>query len=227
MRYCRGLGARKKPDRRKASELPVPKIPRVADASRETLEEITRQVQLSAVDAPEIVIGEAPAGRETLSAIAEELAMSLGRSPQNTLPYGDKISNAPGARTPRKGAVMSSAPEIVVSHSPAGRNTLSAIEEELRGRDVSSPTIEIAEAIVDEGPLPEAFEILEMVSFVVRGKDVARLSSEALRRRFVEEHLVHRLPGGSMEGVERVEVSPWTLRGSVMVRVFCRVRDAD
>jgi hypothetical protein len=231
------LAARKKPDRRRAVPEPrakavdpgfqtsSPEIRVAAVASpRSTDEDITVQYTRSAPegDAPEIVIGEAPAGRETLSAIAEELALHMGRSPQTTLPYGDRISNAPGAKTP-KSRTMSSAPDIVVTQGPAGRSTLSAIEEELTARDASSPMIEITEGDPDVELIPDAFEVFEMATFVVRGREIARLSSEALRRRFVEDHLLHRLPAQSMDRVDRVDVTPWTARGTVVVRVWCRV----
>ena len=67
------------------------------------------------------------------------------------------------------------------------------------------------------------FAIFEMLTFVVQGPETASLSSEALRRRFVEEHLLQRLPAKSMAQVERVDVTPWTVRGTVVVRVWCKV----
>jgi hypothetical protein len=231
VRYCLGLAARKKPERRKDPD-PV-RAPGSVRALRsgagaslaagsqdfQTLEDVTQQ-RLK-IDAPEIVIGRAPMGRETLSAIEEELAESVGRAPQATLPYGDRISNAPGAKAPHN--ALASAPEIVVSQAPAGRSTLSAIEEELRVREASAPSIEIVDSCAEEERIPEDFEVFEMATFIVRGRDIARLSSEALRRRFVEEHLLHRLPAHSMDGVGRVEVTPWTVRGTVVVRVWCRI----
>ncbi len=139
-------------------------------------------------DGPEISVVEGPAGRETLAVIAEE-ARPL-RAPQDTLNYGDRISNAPGAKTP--------------SRAPA------PMLEAVASAPVSSAS---------EMP----FAIFEMLTFVVQGPEIAQLSSDAVRRRFVEEHLLHRLPAKNMAQVDRVDVTPWTVRGTVVVRVWCKL----
>ncbi len=138
-------------------------------------------------DAPEISVVEGPAGRETLAVIAEE-ARPL-RAPQDTLNYGDRISNAPGAKTP--------------SRAPA------------------APATSEAGAPASTSEMP--FAVFEMLTFVVQGPEIAQLSSEAVRRRFVEEHLLHRLPAQDMARVDRVDVTPWTVRGTVVVRVWCKL----
>jgi hypothetical protein len=66
------------------------------------------------------------------------------------------------------------------------------------------------------------YEIFEMVTFVVRG-DLARFSSSSARRRFVAERLLHRLPVNTIEEIDRVDVTPWTVHATVVVRVWCRV----
>lgn len=185
----------------------VPSAPDVklsyATAGRETLAAIEAELtapQLSSVEAPLIEISEAPAGRETMAAIAEELAEAM-RPRQNTLPYGDRISNAPGApapkRTPlpRPPAQSDDAPEVTIDAEPA------------------PPTARLA---------PEALEVFELLTFIIRGSGVGDLSTDALRRRFVEEHLLHRVPSGSMADVERIEVTPWTAKGTMVVRIWCR-----
>jgi hypothetical protein len=143
-------------------------------------------------DAPEVSFAEGPVGRETLALIAEE-ARPL-RAPQSTLNYGDRISNAPGAKTP--------------SRAPA---PLSAGEPKARAAS--------SESSAAEAP----FAIFEMLTFVVQGPEIAQLSSDAVRRRFVEEHLLHRLPAKNMAQVDRVDVTPWTVRGTVVVRVWCKI----
>jgi hypothetical protein len=130
---------------------------------------------------PEITIREGVAGRETLAAILEE-TRPLARGPLTTLPYGDRVSNAPGAKTP------STAP------APAA----------------SAPTT-------------NGVEIFEMMTYVVRGVEAARLSSDALRRQFVQENLLFRLPTQSMDDIDRVDVTPWTVQGTLVVRVWCRL----
>jgi hypothetical protein len=63
-----------------------------------------------------------------------------------------------------------------------------------------------------------------MLTFVVRGSEAQRMSNDASRQRFVEEHLLQRLPVASMADIDRVEVTPWTAPGALVVRVWCRVR---
>ena len=130
-------------------------------------------------DAPEVSVVEGPAGRETLALIAE-LARPI-RSEQTTLSYGDRISNAPGAKTPSR------APMPPTEQAPA------------------------------------ALAIFEMLTFVVQGAAIASLSSESVRRRFVEEHLLQRVPAQDMTRVERIDVTPWTVQDTVVVRVWCKI----
>ncbi|HEY4104357.1 MAG TPA: hypothetical protein VGM44_10715 [Polyangiaceae bacterium] len=200
----------------------------------------------SADDAPEVSVSESVAGRDTLALIAE--APHPGRTMQSTLNYGDRISNAPGAKTPSRLPAplhsvartppQSSAPEISVTQGVVGRETLAAITAELipsarepaiESRDAEkAPAARIAgtraEALtIDESVNQTPFAIFEMLTFVVQGPETTSLSSEALRRRFVEEHLLHRLPAKNMAQVDRVDVTPWTVRGTVVVRVWCKV----
>ena len=174
-------------------------------AGRDTMAAIEEELaapRVSAAEAPMIEISEAPAGRETLAAIAEELAESM-RPRLNTLPYADKISNAPGARSPSRApappaprpASADDGPEVTVSVEPA------------------PPTPRLA---------PEVLEIFELLTFIIRGSGVGDLSTDALRRRFVAEHLLHRVPSGSIDDVERIEVTPWTAKGTMVMRVWCR-----
>jgi hypothetical protein len=109
----------------------------------------------------------------------------------------------------------SSTPEIVVNETVAERDTLSAIMEEARGS-----------VHTRESSIPElsALEIFEMLTFVVRGSEAQRMSSDTSRQRFVEEHLLQRLPVASMADIDRVEVTPWTAPGTLIIRVWCRVR---
>jgi len=130
-------------------------------------------------DGPEVSVVEGPAGRETLALIAD-LARPM-RKPQSTIDYGDRISNAPGSKTPSR------APAPAKAKKPA------------------TPTI------------------FEMLTFVVQGAEVASLASEAQRRHFVEAHLLQRLPTKTMTEVDRIDVTPWTVQDTVVVRVWCKV----
>ena len=205
-----------------------------------------RVAQDSVDDGPEVSVVEAPAGRETLALIAE--AVQPVRAEQSTLSYGDRIANAPGAKTPSRApgplhsvaraATQSSAPEISITESAVGRETLAVIAAELvptaREGALESPapgtasvSVSPASARAEAPTIDESanagFAIFEMLTFVVQGPETASLSSEALRRRFVEEHLLERLPAKNMAQVDRVDVTPWTVRGTVVVRVWCKL----
>jgi hypothetical protein len=184
-----------------------------ASAGRDTMAAIEEELaapSLSTTEAPVIEISETPAGRETMAAIAEELADAM-RPRMNTLPYDDKIKNAPGAKSPSKmpapratplptqpRAQLDDGPELTVTTSPL---------------EASPPTPRLA---------PDELEIFELLTFIIRGNKVGDLSTDALRRRFVQDHLLHRVPGGSIDAVERIEVTPWTAKGTMVVRVWCR-----
>ena len=75
-------------------------------------------------------------------------------------------------------------------------------------------------------PAPKAaangIEIFELLTFIVRGNKLGDLTTDPLRRRFVEQNLLHRVPSGSMDTVERIEVTPWTAKGTMVVRVWVR-----
>jgi hypothetical protein len=176
-------------------------------AGRETMAAIEEELaapSLSTAEAPLIEISEAPAGRDTMAAIAEELANDM-RPRQNTLPYGDKISNAPGARSPSR------APAPMVA--PVPRQKDDGPEVTLDSEAPATPTPHIA---------GEGVEIFELLTFIIRGNKVGDLSTDALRRRFVEQHLLHRVPEGSVDNVERIEVTPWTAKGTMVVRIWCK-----
>jgi len=192
----------------------VPSAPEVkltyATAGRETMAAIEAELaapRLANAEAPVIEISETPAGRETMAAIAEELAESM-RPRQNTLPYADRISNAPGARSPSRAPAPPPAPPAPPPASKADDGPEITI-----GAEAAPLTPRLA---------PDVLEIFELLTFIVRGSGVGDLSTDALRRRFVEEHLLHRVPSGSIADVERIEVTPWTAKGTMVVRVWCR-----
>ncbi len=182
-----------------------------ATAGRETMAAIEEELtapSLSTAEAPLIEISETPAGRETMAAIAEELAEAM-RPRLNTLPYGDQISNAPGAKSP--------------SRMPAHRPTAEPAPVGAPKRD-DGPEVTIGTEAAPLTPRlkPDALEIFELLTFIIRGSMVGDLSTDALRRRFVEEHLLERVPSGSIADVERIEVTPWTAKGTMVMRLWCR-----
>lgn len=165
----------------------------IAAAGRETLDAIAGElapkkgprgkVRTPSESAPEIIVEQRPAGRETLAAIHEELTASI-RDTLPTLPYGDRLPNAPGAVTP--------------SHPPQRAATSAA-------------------------PLISDAEVFEMRTFVVQKADAESLRSDAARLDFVSARLAHRLPGGSAAGVTRIDMTPWTEPETLILRVWCRV----
>lgn len=218
-------------------------------AGRDTLAAIAEDVAAIARgdaprqgSSPDVSFELAPAGRETLAAIVGEAAALGGpggaRAHMTTLSYEER----PGGRKEEAG------PEIDVREATAGRETLAAIESEAgarapgRARTVTRGYAEapaapaavgrdtlnaIARAMTNERA-PEsatraALEAFEMATFVVRGDDLTTLSSEAARRAFVKDRLLHRLPVPSMDDVDRIDVTPWTVKNTVIVRVWCRV----
>lgn len=177
-------------------------------------------------DSPEVSVVEGPAGRETLALIENDVAARQPRSRQSTLGYGDRISNAPGAKTPSQpvGKAPSHAPAArPSSRAPAAKTPSHAPAAKPSSR---APAAKTSRALIDaKAPSPSAVAptIFEMLTFVVQGAEVASLASDGQRRRFVETHLLHRLPARDMAQVDRVDVTPWTVKDTVVVRVWCKV----
>jgi hypothetical protein len=154
-------------------------------------------------DGPEVSVVEGPAGRETLALIEDELRPM--RASQATLDYGDRISNAPGSTTPSR-----------TSAAPVGPSPVPAtLTIQTPSRTPAAP--------VRPSPGAAPLSIFELLSFEVRGAVSARFASPAQRRRFVETHLLARLPGKNMNVVDRVEVTSGSVQGSLVVRVWCKI----
>jgi hypothetical protein len=213
---------KKAPAKRRSGEPSSPEVKlsyRVA--GRDTLAtidaELTRAVP-TVIEPPLLEISEAPAGRDTLAAIENELG-AAPRARQNTVPYEDKIKNAPGARSPSRAPV----PPRRKTPPPAAR----AVSEPDDAPDevtirTKLPAVAPPTPAAAPSAGPAALEIFELLTFIVRGSNVGDLSTDALRRRFVQEHLLRRVPGGSIDAVERIEVTPWTAKDTMVLRVWCR-----
>ncbi|HET7541463.1 MAG TPA: hypothetical protein VFK05_16420 [Polyangiaceae bacterium] len=161
-------------------------------------------------DTPEVSLTVGPAGRETLAAI--ERAARPARARMATLDYGDRISNAPGAKTPSR---TPGPPKEPTAKEPAQHQRPAARQKPAVHQKPASPP--------EPAPHVVAPTIFEMLTFVVQSVDVSSLASESQRRRFVEAHLLQRLPGRDMSCVERVDVTPWTVKETLVVRVWCKV----
>jgi hypothetical protein len=141
--------------------------------------------------------------------------LSLGDDGEPTTGVRSRLQTMDFAERPRN---RDTAPEVItIEERPIGRETLAAIADELARENA---------AFLRDLPHEDdaELEIMEMVTFVVRGQEVSRLSSEAARREFVAERLMHRLPVQSLDEVDRIDVTPWTVRGTVVLRVWCKVK---
>jgi hypothetical protein len=140
--------------------------------------------------------------------------LALGDDGEPATGVRSRLKTLDFAERPRN---RDTAPEVItIEERPIGRETLAAIAEELAREN--------AEFLRDLEEDDATLEIMEMATFVVRGREVLRLSSDAARREFVAERLMHRLPVKSMEEVDRIDVTPWTVRGTVVLRVWCKVK---
>jgi len=190
---------------------------------------------------PEITLKRAVAGRDTLSAIAEELARDLPKKHRpklDTLNYEDRPAPAQGPRQPE-----GSSPEVItIGEATLGRATLAAIDEalaaEARAMMAAAERQAAAEARHNASPanpgtaaraglasLPALVpaEIFEISTFIIEGDEIFSKASEKARRDFVEQRLLHRLPALSMNEVVRIDVSRGAAPNTVIMRVWSKV----
>jgi len=164
---------------------------------------------------PHLTFREEVAGRETLAAIAS--AWSDGPEAQRprapTQMYGDRISNAPGALSPRIARALDDAPEVTVSFLPAGRATHAVIE---RALGTPGPDIEVhEESVVDyfEGDETSPEDVTTIIglsieqqhTFIVRARS-DRLLSPAVRELLLTKRLLPRIPGARLQDVTKIIV---------------------
>jgi len=188
-------------------------------------------------DSPEVSVVEGPAGRETLALIEGAGGARPARARLATLGYGDRISNAPGAKTPSAAPAAKAPSGAPKAKTPSGAPTpktpsrAPAAKAPSRAPVAKPPDREsnakAANAVPAKAAVPSPVSVVplifEMLTFVVQGADVASLASDGQRRRFIETHLLHRLPSQNMAQVDRVDVTPWTVKDTVVVRVWCKI----
>jgi hypothetical protein len=170
------------------------------------------------VSYPEITIKQAPVGRETLAAIEEELANGAPtsfREKVDTVRY-DERPREPSSKTLFRG----SSPEIIaISEASIGRATMDAIEEDLAHEA-------LAAALAPQPyrhARPARSKVFEISIFVVEGEEISVKAPEEVRRAFVQQRLLHRVPALSMDDVVRISVSPTLVPNTVIVRVWSAV----
>ncbi|HEY3593662.1 MAG TPA: hypothetical protein VGL13_07305 [Polyangiaceae bacterium] len=127
-------------------------------------------------------------------------------------------------REPRSGrAPQGSSPELItIEETPIGRATHHAIEQELS--DLSEEALgDVAAPVSAVAPVPVQAEIFEISTFVVTGDEIYGKASEASRRAFVAERVLHRLPVVSMEDVVRIDLSRSPTPHTVIMRVWTKL----
>lgn len=183
---------------------------------------------------PLVTFREESAGRETLSAIFSAGIEPLGalgpRSPAPTQIYGDRISNAPGAVSPKTARALDDAPELTLSYLPAGRATRAAIEHEFED---DGPTIEVHDdetelALVEqyEERSPQSLAVDKIAieqqhAFIVRVPS-ADLKAPHVRNRLMKERLLPAVPGASLNDVTKLVVEAHGEEAS-LVRFWTRL----
>ncbi len=201
-------------------------------AGRETLAAIASELVHTSAgprfeSMPEIEISQGRAGHETMAAIAAEVQREASRIAISQ-GWKDDTEEVGSAVRPRLSTLgfedrpggRKSTPDVITRDvTGVGRNTMRELEADA-----------VAEALgrglrITEPPRVEEqqLEVFEMVTFVVRATDTGQLSSMRGRRDFVAEKLMHRLPIATPEQIERVDVTPWTEKGTLILRVWCQV----
>jgi hypothetical protein len=195
---------------------------------------------------PKVTFREETAGRETLAAIAEDRSRVLHplthRGPAATKHYGDRISNAPGAVSPKTARALDTSPEISTLVHHAGQATLAAIDMAAEGPEISvsdyrpsqetyaliaqdegslAPEVIIHEDYVldeTEGPNLHALRVERIFTFVV-GANVAYFRTDRQRQRLLDGRLLREMPGVCLADVTRIDVQS---RGpdSMVVEVY-------
>jgi hypothetical protein len=180
---------------------------------------------------PTVTFREEPAGRETLAAIAEEFKpvahqiRAPGRIRTTTKHYGDRISNAPGAVSPKSARAMDTSPEVTVTFKPAGRETYATIVSEHR-KEV--PDIEIITDQEDQGLSDDdwlaTLEIEQIFTFVVHAGP-EHFQTPEQRRRLVEKRLLTQMKGVDLRQVTRVDVTPSSRGDRIKVKVWVEISE--
>jgi hypothetical protein len=141
-------------------------------------------------------------------------APPASRAKLDTLGYEER------PREPRPRASHSSSPElIIIEETPIGRITQHAIEQELQGE----PGLPVRLPPTGAPAAAAVTEIFEISTFVVTGEEIYGKASEASRRAFVAELLLHRLPVLSMDDVVRIDLSRSPSPHTVILRVWTKV----
>lgn len=179
---------------------------------------------------PSVSFKEEIAGRETLAAIFEDRGdwgARFPRNPANTKHYGDRISNAPGATSPKTARAMDGAPDIWVSYGSQTRHLSAPAEsqERLPLEAPDSPEIEINGAPhgkLEYAPL-STLPIDQVFTFVVDCLP-GLLATEDAQMKLVAHRLLRGMPSALLDDVRRVDVTQGEREGTSLVRVWVTLR---
>lgn len=179
------------------------------------------------VESPTVSFKEVPAGRETLAAIAEDrlpLRAPDARHRALTKHYGDRISNAPGAVSPKVARALDTSPEVSVTLATAGRETYALIHDEHRQElpDIEVSTLQDED--VDDNEFLDTLEVERVFTFAVMA-EIEQFGSPEKRARLVERRLLRQIPGFTADDVTRIEIEEGSEAGGLTVRVYTRVLD--
>jgi len=145
------------------------------------------------------------------------------RTPAATQHYGDRISNAPGATSPKTARAMDGAPDVWVTSGAQTRNLNARINTQgnVQFDSADSPEIEVDGA--PHGKLDDAairaLPIDQVYAFVV-GCAAGLLSSEQAQMTLVARRLLRAIPAAVLDDVRRIEVSEGKELGTSLVRVW-------
>lgn len=181
-----------------------------------------RKIRSSKPPPPELSFEERPAGRATLTAILREMqsATPTARKPFVTIGYDEEPleKRAQPAITPSIQTCTDgpdTPPEVTVSETRPGFETMAVIDEELL-RDAR------ALSQVQEQARYEAAEVLELFTFVILDRTLPVGATADERRSFVERRLWHRLPPGGIDAIRRIDLRAVD-ESALMMRVWCAV----
>jgi hypothetical protein len=179
---------------------------------------------------PSVSFKEEIAGRETLAAIFEDRAGRGEMSPRNpaaTQHYGDRISNAPGATSPKTARAMDGAPDVWVTYGAQTRNLNAQFKAPVAGAFESPDSPEIEVDGTPHGKLDDAainaLPIDQVYSFVV-GCVASLLSTEHAQMTLVARRLLRTIPAAVLDDVRRIEVSEGEDSETSLVRVWVTLR---
>jgi hypothetical protein len=176
---------------------------------------------------PIVSFKEEEAGRETMAAIAED-RMELvfaHRGQTSTKHYGDRISNAPGAMSPKIAGAIDDAPEISVCFEGAETSPSEIPDSRSPDSFASHIEVQIEPEITsgDSSTLDLRNVLIQKTHTFLLDCPPEALSSDEVRRALVAQRIIRQLPFCSLDDIGKIEVRSGRKSGTSMMRVWVRV----